>query len=199
MGMLNKLFGRKKSSSTDDLPDVGKQDPIERLLESRMHPDSPEIYQQSGISLKEYRGEKLTNLVREYMTHSDEAVRMRASSLLVDFSNEDDKSVVPDLIRALNDDSESVMSIAAEGLGDSGAVEAIEPIINAVSTAYLRTYEAAEALKKIDSQKAAAVLRNKLVSDSVNKYEWSSILVDLKEARHQNLWKYSGSGNLPSS
>ena len=139
------------------------------------------MYQQAEITLKEHRGAELTNLVREYMTSSDEVLRMRASSLLVDFIEEGDKSVVPDLIRALRDNCESVQSTAAEGLGKSGAAEAIEPIINAVSGAYLRTYKAAEALNKIDPQKASAILRDKLHSDAVNKYEWATMLVSLQD------------------
>ncbi len=157
------------------------QNPMKKALYSRMHPQGPEMYEQAGLTLKEYRGEALTKLVREYMTNSDEVLRSRASSLLVNFIEEGDKSVVPDLIRALRDNNESVQSKAAEGLGKSGAVEAIEPIINAVSIAYLRTYSAAEALKKIDPPIASAILRDKLDSDTVNKYEWATMLVSLQD------------------
>jgi len=157
------------------------QNPMRKALYSRIHPQRPEIYEQAGLTLKKYRGEELTKLVREYMTNSDGVVRSRASCLLVEFIEEGDKSVVPDLIRALCDNNEFVRSTAAEGLGKSGAVEAIEPIINAVSVAYLRTYTAAEALKKIDPQKASAILRDKLDSDTVYKYEWATMLVSLQD------------------
>ncbi len=181
MEIFKKIFGKNKAPLTEELPEEKIQSQVEQILKSRMHPDSPEIYRQTGESLKEYRGEELTNLVREYMSDSDETVRMRASSLLSDFSKEGDKSVIPDLIGALKDNAESVQSAAVEGLGHSGAVEAIDPIIDAVSTVYLRSYDAAEALNKIDLQKASEVLRNKLATDSIDKYEWATMLVDLND------------------
>jgi HEAT repeat protein len=154
---------------------------IQSLLISRMYPKDPEMYKKAGADLKEYRGKRLTELIREYINDTNSVVRARAIFLLTEQAQDGDQSVISDIIKALRDDEEGIQSIAAETLAKLGIEEAIEPIIQAVADSYLRKDLASETLKKIDPKKAAYFLRKRLRNDAAKRFDWAKMLVNLED------------------
>lgn len=86
------------------------------------------------------------------------------------------------LINSLEDDLEDhEMYFVLEELGNLRAVQAIKPIIDAVCEGRISDFSASDVLKKIDPAKASEMLRNKIVSYTLDRADLANMLVALND------------------